>query len=135
MESMTKPSWWTDAHSVTWDNVKDALHRDWDQTRRDLHLGGHELNQTAGHTMAQATGAEPAPPNDVANPPVVIGRWEDSETAIGFGYAARMHYGERYPDWSPELARQLARDWKSDSMPWKTFEIYVHHGYDARTRP
>jgi hypothetical protein len=127
-----KPGWWTAAHAITWENVKDALHRDWDQTRRDLDLGGHELNQNMHNTLAQAVGAEAAPAIDVANPPVVIGRWEDAETAIGFGYAARTHYGDRYPAWDLELSRQLAKDWKSESMPWKTSEIYIHHGYDVR---
>jgi hypothetical protein len=129
---MTTPSWWTDLHTTSWNQVKEAFRRDWDQTRHDLHTGGHELNQDADHTIEQARGAEAMPAVDVANPPVVVDRWEDAEVAIGFGYAARTHYGDRYSTWTPELERQLASDWKSETMPWKKAEIYVRHGYEVK---
>jgi hypothetical protein len=130
--SMKKPSWWTDADTSAWERAKEALHRDWDQTKHDLRLGGHELNQNLDHTLAQAVGAEAMPAIDVANPPKVLGRWEDAEIAIGFGYAARSHYGDRYSKWSWKLERRLAKDWKSESMPWKTVRGYVRHGYEVR---
>ena len=104
-----KPSWWNEEHASTWDRARGALSRDWQQTKHDLHLGGHELNQSLEHTVSQATGSEVAPPIDAANPPKVIGRWEDVEPAIGFGYAARAHYGDRFPKWSSELERAARR--------------------------
>jgi hypothetical protein len=130
--SMKMPSWWTAERDNEWQQAREALRRDWDQTRHDLHLGGHELNQTIENTLAQAAGAESMPAIDVANPPKVIGTWEDAEVAIGFGYAARTCFGHLHASWNPELERMLAKEWSSESMPWKTAEILVHHGYDVR---
>ena len=129
---MQIPSWWTDEISNDWNQAKEALRRDWEQTRHDLHLGGHELDQDIENTLSQAAGAQAMPPIDVANRPKVIGTWEEAEVAIGFGYAARTFYGHQHASWTPELARQLSREWSSESMPWKTAEILVHHGYDVR---
>jgi len=126
-----KPTWWTEAHTSSWGQVKEALRRDWIQTRYDLHAGGHELNQNAMDTLGQTVGETAMPAIDVANPPTVIGRWEDAEVAIGFGYAARTHYGDRYATWSSELARQLESDWKGASTPWKKVEGLVRHGYEV----
>src|SRR5579859_1284605 len=129
---MRMPSWWTDDVARDWQQAKQAVHRDWDQTRHDLHLGGRGLNQDIERTLAQVAGEEAIPPIDVANRPKVIGTWEDAELAIGFGYAARTYFGHLYSSWTPALERQLSTDWKSETMPWKTAEILVHHGYDVR---
>src|ERR1700722_4721803 len=102
-----KPSWWKEEHTTSWDRVREAMARDWDQTKHDLHLGGHELNQKLGDTVEQARGTEGMPPIDKANPPKVIGSWDEVEPAVGFGYAARGHYGERYPKWNGDLERAL----------------------------
>jgi len=127
-----KPSWWNEEHTSTWDRARGALSRDWQQTKHDLHLGGHELNQSLDHTVSQATGSEVAPPIDAANPPKVIGRWEDVEPAIGFGYAARAHYGDRFPKWSSELERALHDDWRHPTTSWNEAKAYVRHGYELR---
>jgi hypothetical protein len=129
---MNRPSWWTQAHGDAWERAKEALHRDWDQTKHDLHLGGHELNQDIDHTVAQAAGQERLPAIDAANRPVVIGRWEDVDPAIGFGYAARAYYGSRHPTWSVALEMELQKDWKDASVPWQDVKNYVRHGYEAR---
>jgi hypothetical protein len=117
---------------MSWERAKEALRRDWDQTKHDLHLGGHELNQSADDTLAQAVGGMAVPPIDRANPPNVITRWEDAEIAIGFGWAARSEYGDRYPSWCRALERTLERDWKNDAMPWPTVVGLVRHGYEVR---
>jgi hypothetical protein len=127
-----KPSWWTEAIARSWEQAKEALRRDWIQTTHDLHLGGHELNQNAIDTVGQAVGEAPLPPIDRANPPTIELRWEDAEVAIGFGYAARTHYGDRFPSWSSALERKLKKDWKSDSMPWRQVARLVRHGYEVR---
>jgi len=126
------PSWWTEAHTSSWEQVKEALRRDWTQTRHDVHLGGHELNQTAMDTLGQTVGEVAMPPTGVANRPTVIGRWEDAEIAIGFGYAARTQFGDRFPVWSSELEGILKHDWKNDAMHWSKVVGFVHHGYDVR---
>lgn len=129
---MNKPTWWTDAHASSWEQVKEAIRRDWTQTKHDLHMGGHELNQTAMDTVGQTVGEAVLPPSDVANRPTVIGGWEDAEVAIGFGYAARTHYGDNFPVWSSELEGILKNDWKHGVQPWSKVVGFVHHGYDIR---
>jgi hypothetical protein len=52
-----------------WDRVKDALHRDWEQTRRDFGVKeSKDLHQNAADTMRQATGREVIPKADLPNP-------------------------------------------------------------------
>ncbi len=127
---MNQPSWFTSAHASAWDRAKEALRRDWDQTKHDLHLGGHELNQKLEDTVSQTGGTEPIPPIDAPNPPKVIGRWEDAEVAIGFGYACRDHYGQRYPQWTSALESDIKADWKGKE-PWDRVKLYVRHGYEV----
>jgi hypothetical protein len=127
-----KPEWWNAVHELSWQRAKEALRRDWTQTKFDVGAGGHELNQNASDTLGQAVGEAVLPPIEFANRPTVIGRWEDAEVAIGFGYAARMHYGDRFPSWSPELERSLKSDWKSETIPWGKVALWVRHGYEAR---
>jgi hypothetical protein len=116
--AMSNPSWWTSGDTNGWDRVREALQRDWDQTKHDLHVGGHELNQGLTDTVEQAAGRSPMPPIDKANPPKVVGRWEDAEMPIGYGYAARNH-------------RRLASDWDT-GRPWDEVRIYVRHGYEIK---
>ncbi|WP_434387797.1 hypothetical protein [Melittangium boletus] len=48
--------------------VKEALKRDWEQTKHDFNKKkGTELNQDAGDTLKQAAGKEPIPPPLVPN--------------------------------------------------------------------
>ena len=51
-----QPKWWTEKHGSQWENLKQALKRDWEQTKKDLHMGGHELNQSVTDTLGQAAG-------------------------------------------------------------------------------
>jgi hypothetical protein len=47
--------------------VKEALKRDWEQTKHDLTRKGVDLNQDVADTVKQATGKEPIPPPFVPN--------------------------------------------------------------------
>ena len=48
--------------------VKDALKRDWEQTKHDFSKSkGRELHQDVGDTVKQAAGKEPIPPLDSPN--------------------------------------------------------------------
>lgn len=59
----TRPQWWTETHTSTWDRVKEALRRDWEQTKSDLSSSDAlDLNQSIGDTVKQAAGAQPLPP-------------------------------------------------------------------------
>jgi hypothetical protein len=57
------PAWWTDKHASAWDRVKDALERDWEQTKADFSSrSGAKLNQGVADTLKQAAGEESIPP-------------------------------------------------------------------------
>jgi hypothetical protein len=128
---MEKPTWWSRDSDIAWQRVKEALRRDWDQTKYDLRLGGHELNQKMKDTVAQASGDQPLPASDRPNPPRVLMTWEEAAMPIGYGYAARTFFGDSYPEWNDELERLLERDWKADP-PWPTVKNLVRHGYEVR---
>jgi hypothetical protein len=130
-----EPMWWSRAHLSSWERVKEAVRRDWEQTKDDLAMrGGHALNQSMGDTLRQAIGRESIPVNDRPNPPHTSGEWEDIERAIRFGYAARGHYGSLYPIWSSELESSLARDWDRTEngarQPFEQARRWVRKGYE-----
>ena len=94
-----------------WDRAKEALQRDWEQTKHDLHIkGGHQLNQGVGDTVKQAAGKEQIPSNDGPIPPKVIGEWNDIELPIEYGYGRALgRYGAQHTAWSSELETTLRR--------------------------
>lgn len=58
-----RPSWWNDQHTSDWDRVKEALRRDWEQTKADFKVDGAvDLNQNVADTVKQAVGEQPVPP-------------------------------------------------------------------------
>lgn len=66
----TRPQWWTDKHTSTWDRVKEALRRDWEQTKADLSSSdAADLNQNIGDTVKQAAGTQPLPPPSMKTRP------------------------------------------------------------------
>lgn len=66
----SRPQWWTDKHTSTWDRVKAALRRDWEQTKADFSSdSGADLNQEIGDTVKQSVGKEPIPPLSVKTRP------------------------------------------------------------------
>ena len=137
------PSWWKDEHTQNWDRIKEAIRRDWQQTRHDLHMGGHELNQKASDTMKQATGKETIPSINDPNPPKVIGEltgeWEIVEQPMEYGFAARSQFGAKYRTWGPELERDLRTEWEKPENPeakahrWDEVRTYVRRGYDYKS--
>ena len=51
------------------EDAKDALKRDWEQTKEDLPgVEGQELDQDADDTLKQVAGKEEPPPDGVPNP-------------------------------------------------------------------
>ncbi len=45
---MNKPQGWTDQHEGTWDRIKDAMKRDWEQIKNDLSKkSGKDLDQSS----------------------------------------------------------------------------------------
>ncbi len=139
MMSKWRPSWWADeVHGSAWDRVKEAMRRDWSQTKHDLLLGGHEMNQGVTDTLAQAAGKEHLPSINQANPPKVIGEWSDAEIPYRYGHAARAQFGAQHPGWSPELEAKLKVEWllaeDASTRDWESARRFVRRGYEVDAR-
>lgn len=135
MISEWRPSWWAEeVHGSAWDRAKEAMRRDWSQTKHDLHLGGHEMNQSATDTLRQAAGTLHLPSINEANPPIVIGMWSDAETPYRYGYAARRQFGAEHAVWSPELEAKLKSEWMTAqdqaTRDWESARRFVRRGYE-----
>ncbi len=119
------PKWWNRRHESSWERVKAAFKRDWDQTKHDV--GGDELDtdQNINDTVKQAAGKETIPPRGVPN-------YEQTEEAYRFGYGARYQYGQRFPKWDSSLEAQLAKDWQETytGMDWESYKAAVQKGWD-----
>jgi hypothetical protein len=134
------PKWHKDEYSSSWDRVKEAVRRDWQQTEHDLHMGGHELNQKASDTFKQAVGKAPVPSINQPNPPKVIGdltgEWEHVEHPLEYGYAARQQFSDR--SWDNNLESELRDEWESPgnaeakTRRWDEVRSYVRRGYDYK---
>jgi hypothetical protein len=132
-----QPAWWNDQYASSWDRVKEAMRRDWEQTKHDLSIkGGHQLNQNVGDTVKQAAGKEAIPPADRANPPKVVGEWSDVELPHQYGFGARDRYGSQHARWSAELEEQLRREWETGNQGarrgWEDVKTDVRRGYEYR---
>ena len=131
-----QPAWWNEGHASAWDRVKEAMKRDWEQTKQDMHVkGGHELNQGVADTVKQAAGKEALPPIDRANPPKVIGDWNEIELPIEYGYSARTHY-KGHTAWSSDVEDTLRNEWTSASdktgRAWEDVRDHVRRGFEAK---
>jgi hypothetical protein len=131
-----QPAWWNDAHASTWDRVKEAIRRDWQQTKHDVGMkGGHELNQSLADTTKQAAGKEPIPAIDRANPPKVIGDWNEVEIPIEYGYSARAHY-QMHAAWTDELESKLRSEWTArkfgTARAWEDVREHVKFGFEHK---
>ena len=70
------PTWWTGQSDSTWDRVREAFRRDWEQTKANLGFStARDLRQDATHTIKQALGLEPLPFRHQPNPR----RWKRDE--------------------------------------------------------
>lgn len=129
-----QPAWWTTDETSAWDRVKEALRRDWDQTKHDFGLKyGQDLNQGVVDTVRQAVGSEPIPPPHVAN---TTEAWSD-EAAVRYGYGAGLSPNYRsYQGWSQELEAQLQKDWEgmSSGRPWADVRLAVYYGWTKSPR-
>jgi len=69
-------------------------------------MGGDEpdTNQKIGNTVKQAVGKEAIPPRYEPT-------YDELEPAYRYGYGARLHYGEDYPEWDDELEARLKEEW------------------------
>jgi len=120
------PKWWTNENESSWDRVKAAFKRDWDQTKHDMGARKPDTNQNVKDTVKQASGKEPIPPR---GQPV----YDEIEPAYRFGYGARSYYGKRYKSWDPNLEKELRRDWSETYGPesnWDDQSVYIRRGWE-----
>lgn len=128
------PTWWNSAHTSGWERTKDALRRDWEQTKADLSKGGHDLNQDVGDTVKQSMGKEPIPPGNRRNPPSSTRQdWDEYEPAVRYGFGARHHYGAQ--EWNDDLEKKLRKDWDDGGQPstWERMKAAVRRGWESVT--
>ena len=119
------PSWWTEEHDSSWDRVKAAFKRDWDQTKHDLGGNQPDTQQSVKDTVKQASGTQAIPRRSESV-------YEKAEPAYRFGYGARTHYGTRYPAWNKNLENELRRDWTNTNQDadWESDSANIRAGWD-----
>lgn len=130
------PKWWNNDHDSAWQRTKEAIKRDWEQTKADLTGGGRDLNQDLSDTVKQATGSAPIPPRNTPNAPDAgdlkrqarkASRWEDVEDPVRYGYGAGRHYQGEYAQSEGELRQQ----WSSSNPGgnWDDVADHVRYGW------
>jgi hypothetical protein len=139
MTSTQQSQWHNEVNTSAWDSIKEAVRRDWEQTKFDLGLpGGHELNQNVVDTLKQATQTASIPPDDRPNPPKVIGAWDEAEYPIGYGYSARRDLSSEHPTWNEGIEQRLQADWEAhhgdNKRRWGEVRSLVRYGYEYGPR-
>ncbi|MDP1827714.1 MAG: hypothetical protein Q8L48_30860 [Archangium sp.] len=129
-----KPAYWQkDPHSTSWEQVKAALQRDWEQTRADFAAGGTELDQQVSDTVLQASGLAPIPGEAVPNPGA-LSEWTIAEQGMRYGHGAHLQYGAAFEKWNDQLELKLAQEW-DEAQTGKPFAAVLPHvraGWNAR---
>jgi hypothetical protein len=131
------PTWWNETHSSAWERTKEALRRDWEQTKADVSSSGRDLNQDAGDTLKQAAGKAPLPPGNAPNPPDRDDdlEWSDAEPALRYGHGARDYYGTS--EWNDDLELKLRKDWDAQDQgnnTWARVKHAVRRGWESAKR-
>jgi hypothetical protein len=134
-----RPSWWSDeVRGSAWDRAREAMRRDWMQTKHDLGVGGHEMNQGLTDTVKQAVAKQHLPTINEPNPPKVIGDWAEAEIPYGYGYAVRRRFGTTHPVWNEGLETKLESEWtatttlvpSNERRGWTEVRTLVQRGYE-----
>jgi hypothetical protein len=129
MNKTQHPSWWTDNETSTWDRMKEALRRDWEQTKNDFSSkSGKDLNQDVDDTVKQAAGKEAIPAPNTPNP---NSTWGD-EAAVRYGYGAGISRAyNSHKVWDNDLESKLQKDWESSNpdRPWTSVRDASRFGW------
>lgn len=130
MNNSHKPNWWNDKHNSSWEQVKEAFARDWEQTKADFSKHkGQELNQNAADTVKQAAGKEPVPPPAVPN--VKPDDYASAEPALRYGYGASSQYSD-HKEWGSDLESKMKNEWDDlkSGRTWDSVKAHVRQGWD-----
>jgi len=127
MKLFQNPNWWDETYESSWERVKAAFKRDWDQTQHDLGRSSvPDTHQRLPHTLAQAIGGEPIPPRGVA-------AYEDAEAGYRFGYGSRRYYGRKPDEWDADIEEKLRKDWEDltahPERSWERYREAVRRGW------
>jgi len=125
------PKWWNDQTTSSWDRIKEALRRDWEQTKADFsNTKGQELNQDAGDTLKQAAGKQPLPPSGVPN-----SDWDQAEPGLRYGWGAANQYQD-HADWDDRVESKLKEEWNDlkSGRTWDEAKSFVRRGWDSARR-
>lgn len=102
-----RPSWYTNDHDSSWERVKSAFRRDWEQTKHDFGSdSARDLDQDAGDTIRQASGSGGSDRG--------ADTFDNREPAFRFGHAAQTQYRSQHPTWNDDLESSLRNDYGSD---------------------
>jgi len=127
------PLWWTNDHSSSWERARQALRRDWEQTKGDLADTGVDLNQGALDTLRQAVGSQPIPVDHLPNPGPRHD-WAMFEPALRYGHGAALHY--RDADWNETIRQRLRREWEESGQrsTWESMKEGIERGWHSVRR-
>ncbi len=99
------PSFWTPRQQTAWERVRDALNRDWVQTKADLGLpGGHDLDQGVSDTLAQVVGQRRIPGGETAGV-----HWDIARQAMRLGHGAATFWTDE--KWTEVIEARVCREW------------------------
>lgn len=104
-----RATWWAPEHTSSWDRVKAAFRRDWEQTKARIGAAPPPAGgQDVGDTLAQMTGKQEVVTTDDA--------FEVDEPAFRYGYGAAHHYRDRHwnRDMEDELRHNYGGMWDED---------------------
>lgn len=116
------PVFWSDDHASAWARIRDAIAKDWLQTRFDLGLkGGVDLGQDVGDTIGEAISA--------AEPERRALSWEEAQPAVRLGHGASRHFAAR--SWDSPLQGLLRAEWErmDTGVSWGDARSFVHDGW------
>lgn len=116
-----RATWWAPEHTSSWDRVKAAFRRDWEQTKARVGAappppGGQEV----GDTLAQIAGKQDT----------TLDTFEADEPAFRYGYGAAHHYRDRH--WGPEMEDELRHNYGG---MWDEDRDRVRAGWDYARPP
>jgi hypothetical protein len=125
-----RPAYWKHEHGNAWARVREALSRDWEQTKKDVTGKGPELNQDVPDTVRQAAGTEPIPPKGQPNAGPRA-TWTEAEPGVRYGFGAREQYGKDLPDWNETVERKLESEWdeQKTGKPFVEVQHFVRAGW------
>lgn len=130
----THPKWWDEGKTSSWERTKEAMKRDWEQTKHDFGGKAPDLDQDANDTVKQAAGKQRIPPDGVAND--AGDTWDRAEPAVRYGWGAAGHYQD-HKKWDDGLEGKLSEEWNDlkTGRTWDEIKTAVRSGWDkARSK-